>query len=310
MRLEFCELDAESVDKLTPYYGKRHDQTCDSTIFDSYLWGEYCDVRYCIRDNKAVLWLLTVEEKKFAALPVCSMEDLPVYMAELEQYFNEELHIPLEIHLADEPAVEYLKLPADRYCVEELFDARDYLYDAKALQELTGKKLRKKKNHINAFLKEYEGRYEYRTLHCSDKLDIWNFLDRWSRIKEPESESRLDYEVEGIHRILNNCSRLHVKMGGIYIDGQLEAFSMGTYNETEKMAIIHIEKANPEIRGAYQMINRLFLIHEFPQAEIVNREDDMGLEGLRHAKMSYDPIGFAKKFRIRQLWSEENKRDL
>ena len=84
-------------------------------------------------------------------------------------------------------------------------------------------------------------------------------------------------------------------MGGIYVDDQLEAFSIGSYNSKEKMAIIHIEKANPEMRGLYQMINQQFLIHEFPDAEIVNREDDMGLPGLRQAKMSYVPMGFAEK---------------
>ena len=66
------------------------------------------------------------------------------------------------------------------------------------------------------------------------------------------------------------------------------------------MAVIHIEKANPEIRGLYQFINQQFLIHEFPEAVLVNREDDMGLEGLRQAKMSYNPIGFARKYKIVQ----------
>ena len=85
------------------------------------------------------------------------------------------------------------------------------------------------------------------------------------------------------------------------MDDALEAFSIGSYNAREKMAIIHIEKANPEMRGLYQLINQQFLIHAFPEAELVNREDDMGLPGLRQAKMSYAPIGFARKFRIRQL---------
>ena len=71
------------------------------------------------------------------------------------------------------------------------------------------------------------------------------------------------------------------------------------------MAIIHIEKANPEIRGLYQFINQQFLIHEFHEAEIVNREDDMGLPALRQDKLSYEPMEFARKFRIRQLWPEE-----
>ena len=90
-------------------------------------------------------------------------------------------------------------------------------------------------------------------------------------------------------------------MGGVYIDDSLEAFSVGSFNPGENMAVIHIEKANPEIRGLYQYINREFLIHAFPQAALVNREDDLGIEGLRKAKMSYNPVGFERKYLVQQI---------
>ena len=101
---------------------------------------------------------------------------------------------------------------------------------------------------------------------------------------------------------------MNIRMGGIYVDGELEAFSIGSYNPTERMAVIHIEKANSDMRGLYQLINQQFLIREFPEAEIVNREDDLGIEGLRKAKMSYCPIDFARKYRIRQLDYKPDKR--
>ena len=89
-------------------------------------------------------------------------------------------------------------------------------------------------------------------------------------------------------------------MAGIFVNDKLEAFTIGSYNELEKMAIIHIEKANPNIRGLYPYINQQFIINAFPDAYIV-REDDLGLEGLRKAKLSYEPIGYAKKYRVIQL---------
>lgn len=301
MNLEFKKLTAEDVGVLNKYYGKRHDQTCDSVILDNFLWNEYYEVCYATVGEDALLWTMTIHGKKYAALPVCKEEDLPIYLDMLRQYFNENLNLPLEIYLADEPAVEFLNLPPDKYSVEELPDSRDYLYGAEALRTLAGKDLRKKRNHLNAFMKRYEGRYEYRTLCCSDSHEVWNFLVRWREQKGQEVEGHLDYEVHGIHDILKNCSILNVRMGGVYIDGELEAFSVGTYNEREKMAVISIEKANPDFAGLYQYINQQLLIHEFPDAELVNREDDMGLPGLRQAKMSYAPAGFAKKYRIRQI---------
>ena len=127
-------------------------------------------------------------------------------------------------------------------------------------------------------------------------------MDRWREEKGEEVEEHLDYEVRGIHEILKNCSLLNVRMSGVYIDGHLEAFTIGSYNPLEKMAVIHIEKANPEIRGLYQFINQQFLIEEFPDAVLINREDDLGLEGLRKAKLSYNPIDYARKYQVEQIW--------
>ena len=101
-------------------------------------------------------------------------------------------------------------------------------------------------------------------------------------------------------RFYKNCFAIDHCIGGIFIDGKLEAFSIGAYNPREEMAVISIEKANPNVPGIYQVINQEFLIHEFPKAKIVNREDDMGLQGLRRAKESYNPIGFARKYMVLQ----------
>lgn len=301
MSLEFKKIEVNSILEMLPFYAMRHNMTCDSVFLESYVWKDYYNVRYAIWENKALLWLMENEGRCFSAMPLCREEDLPGAFAAIEKYFNEELGYPLVINLADEYAVKYLNLPEDRYLVEEQVDSRDYLYNGDAMRSLAGKKLHKKKNRVNAFKREYEGRYEYRRLCCSDSHDVWVFLDRWRQQKGEEVEEHLDYEVKGIHDILKNCSEFSIHMGGVYIDGQMEAFTIGSYNPVEHMAVIHIEKANPEINGLYQFINQQFLIEEFPEAEWVNREDDMGLEGLRKAKMTYYPADYARKYLVEQL---------
>ena len=301
MSLEFKKIEINSIQEMLPFYAMRHNMTCDSVFLESYVWKDYYNVRYAIWENKALLWLMENEGRCFSAMPLCREEDLPGAFAAIEEYFNEELGYPLVINLADEYAVKYLNLPEDKYLVEEQVDSRDYLYNGDAMRSLAGKKLHKKKNRVNAFKREYEGRYEYRRLCCSDSHDVWVFLDRWRQQKGEEVEEHLDYEVKGIHDILKNCSEFSIHMGGVYIDGQMEAFTIGSYNPVEHMAVIHIEKANPEINGLYQFINQQFLIEEFPEAEWVNREDDMGLEGLRKAKMTYYPADYARKYLVEQL---------
>lgn len=303
MKLEFKPVDVECVDKLSPFFAQRPNKTCDSVFLDSYLWRNYYQVRYAVSDNKAVQWLMEHEGVVSSAMPACKEEDLKYYFEEITEYFNKVLNKPLKINLADEEAVKYLKLEeqTDRFRVTEQVDLKDYLYEGEKLRTLSGKKLHKKKNHLNQFLKAYEGRYEYRHLCCSDRDDVWKFLDRWREAKGEETEEHLDYEVHGIHDILKNCSSFRVRMGGVYIDGNMEAFSIGSYNPLEDMAVIHIEKANPEIKGLYQFINQQFLVHEFPDVSLINREDDLGLEGLRKAKMSYYPVDFARKYQVEQI---------
>ena len=294
--LKFERFTCEDVDRLRDYYFMRPNRTCDSAPLDSFIWRDYYDVKRCVVNEDCVLMTECDDGIMAAAIPLCREEDLPKYFRLLERYFNEVLKKPLVIFLADEEGVNALRASGalDAYEVKEEEDLKDYLYDAEA----------------------YEGRWQYRSLKAEDKLDILSYLTSWKLKKDEVGEGTgidaneesydamesLDAEILGVHDILNNdCVFENVRIGGIYIDGSLKAFSIGNYNPREKMAVIDIEKAEPDIIGLYQMINREFLIHEFPEAEIVNREDDVGLPGLRRAKLSYYPIDYARKYAVRQL---------
>ena len=302
--LQFSEMRVEDSTRIAPFFYRRPNKTCDSCALDSYLWREYCDILIAEEEDKALFLLMDRDGEKYTAMPYCDEEALPVYFKRIEEYFNEVLKQPLKIYLADEEAIKFLTLEENpRYLVKEEEDFKDYLYDAEELRTLPGKRFYKKKNRVNKFKREYEGRWEYRSICCSEKVVVWEFLDRWyqSRVKEEgNGEDTLEYEIKGIHEVLQNCMSIDHYIGGIFIDGRLEAFSIGAYNPREEMACISIEKGNPEIPGIYQVINQEFLVHEFPQAKFVNREDDMGLAGLRKAKESYNPIGFARKYMVVQ----------
>ena len=98
--------------------------------------------------------------------------------------------------------------------------------------------------------------------------------------------------------MLDHLDILGSKIGAIRIDGKLEAVTLGSVINDGKEAIIHVEKANSDIRGLYAYINQTFLQEVFPEVSIVNREDDLGIEGLRKAKMSYEPLRLEDKYTI------------
>ena len=183
-------------------------------------------------------------------------------------------------------------------------DLFDYVYDGESMRELKGRKNVKKRNHINYFIKEYEGRYEYRLLDEEDFDACLALVQEWTSNKEENGQidEEMEEELIGIKKLFENYSVLKdkLKIAGIFIDGKLEAFTMGEYINPD-MALIHIEKANPSIRGLYPFINQQFLVHEFSDVEFVNREEDLGIEGLRKAKLSYHPVRFVEKYTVREV---------
>ena len=298
MNYEPQELLPEDYEELKKYFLLRNAGTCENIILDTYLWKNYYDTKY-IKWDKGIVWLYSNKDEVFTWTPLAKPEDLREGFEFVKKYFNEELGLKLKMYLVDEEAVNILNLPEDQYIVEEDRNYFDYVYDAEKLRNLSGKKYHKKKNHVNAFLKEYDGRYDFRLMCCMEEGHVQEFLEQWRDARDIEDEyNRVDYELEGIKYVLDHCRMLKMRMGGVFIDGKLEAFSLGSYSPEEKTAYIHVEKANPEIRGLYPFINREFLRQGFEDAEFVNREDDMGLEGLRKAKLSYHPVKLVKKYNI------------
>lgn len=280
----------------------------EGQFLNQFIWADFYDTKYITKDSY-LFFLLTIHGQLRTMMPYCKQEDIESAFLEIKDYFNQELGIPLNMHLCDKNFIETM-MQSERFTkeftVEEDRDSFDYVYDVEKMKSLTGKDYSSKRNHLNSFLKEYKDRFEYRRLSCASTEEIKDFHLRWLDDRgiydNPVSENSnfITCEEKGVFRIFKNCFLLDSKIGGVYVDGKLEAYSIGCYNPATKYAYIHIEKANPEIRGLYNYINQQFLIHEFPDAEFVNREDDLGQEGLRKAKMTYRPVYLAEKYIIRQ----------
>lgn len=291
----------EDYEKLKGYFKLRKPVTCENVITDSYIWKNYYDTKYYINEY-GLVWIYRIKNQVFSSVPLCTDENMLASFYEMKEYFNSVLGEKLKLYLVDEHTKNVLNLPKDKFLVEEERDYFDYLYNAKELMALSGKKYHKKKNHVNGFLKEYENRYRIKIADKSDIEPIKEFLIKWHNKRNIIDEyNRDDYELKGIFYVLEHCDMLKYKMMLVYVDDVIEGFTLGTYLREEKTAYIHVEKANPDIRGLYAFINREFLKNCFSEAEYVNREDDMGLEGLRKAKLSYNPIELIKKYTITEL---------
>lgn len=297
---ELYSMELKDYEKLKKFFALRPARTCESIVTNSFIWKDYYQAKYYI-NKYGIVFLYYLDNEVFTSSPLCKSQDLKACIEDMEKYFNQVLGKKLLLYVADEDTVNALKDMTDKYEIEEDRRYFDYVYDGEKLRTLSGKKYHKKKNHVNGFLKEYGDRYEARRLCCSDRELIFTFLDKWHKARDIQDEYNRDkYEIEGIKYLLQDCSKVDMEMYGVFIDGELQAFTLGTYLKDLKMVFVHVEKANPEIRGLYPFINQQFQRDCFPEAELVNREDDMGLDGLRQAKMSYNPLYMEKKYTIRQ----------
>ncbi|CEQ28190.1 DUF2156 domain-containing protein [Paraclostridium sordellii] len=296
----FKEIDIDSYKELRPFFNSVDYEACEYCFTTLYMWRDMYKTSYYIEDDFAII-VGEYEGDRFSVLPLAKKDKIHKAIAFMINYFKNEDH-RIYLRAVTKEVVELLQkdYPGRFEYIEER-DYFDYVYDAESLRTLKGRKNQKKRNHLNYFIKEYEGRVEYKKLDKENFDDCITLLKAWTVNKEEngDKEEGIDDEFVAIKKIFDHYDVLRedVKISGIYIDNKLEAFTIGE-KINEHMAVIHIEKANPEIRGLYPYINQQFLVNEFSDVELVNREEDLGLEGLRKAKLSYHPCKFVEKYTV------------
>ena len=197
------------------------------------------------------------------------------------------------------------RLMPGRFAYEADRDGFDYLYDIDRLADLTGKKLHAKRNHINRFMDNnpswvYEEITPQTLPECLEMDQEWY---RRSMVREGAAEER-DLGDEGIalRTAMDHYHALGLEGGLIRVYGEVVAFTMGDRLNSDTYDV-HFEKAYGELQGAYAMINREFarwVRAKHPNVRYLNREDDMGVEGLRKAKESYYPDRMVEKYAATQ----------
>ena len=170
----------------------------------------------------------------------------------------------------------------------------DYIYSIQELIELKGRKFEAKRHHIRTFLRNTPD-FSYEVMNADNALECVPVTKAWLRRQQSDDEI-LQAETFAVEQALTQFAELNLSGGLIRIDGKIKAFTVGEAL-SEDTVVIHIEKADPEVVGLYQMINREYLAHSWSHMTFVNREEDMGIPGLRAAKLSYRPIRMVEKYR-------------
>lgn len=205
---------------------------------------------------------------------------------------------PEIIRVPEELAQLWQRALPEMLDIEEDRGQWEYLYSQEELATLPGRRFHKKHTHLNNYIKSY-GEPDYRPISDAMVEDVLGLQDDWCQWHECEGSLSLRAENEAINRVLSHWNRFRGLVGGsLYVDGRIVAFSVGEDLDGKSLGV-HFEKGLGGFKGVYQTINCAFSRHAGRGFATINRAQDLDEAGLRQAKMTYNPVGFLRKYRVR-----------
>lgn len=266
-------------------------RSCDYSFGNNFIWRVPNNIRAA--DVNGFYCLLSGENGECAYMyPAGSGDVKPVIEALLAD--AEERGRRFIMRGVSQETVKLLEtLFPGKFTCESNRDYCDYIYSVEHMISLSGKKLHGKRNHIARFQDNPDWVYEDITAQNIDDCRAMNA--EWCKLYHCTDDPSLNHEACAVKQAFDNFFALDLHGGLLRVDGRVVAYTMGE-PLTADTYVMHIEKAFPEVQGAYPMINREFLVHNCKDYLYVNREEDLGDEGLRKAKTSYYPDILLEKF--------------
>ena len=296
--LNFKPVTLADREWMAPVIFAENSRNADYSFVNIYAWGASYEARWACVDGCLVIWTVIAGVDYYAyPLGADTDEKLRAVVEALLEHCRDrkdELRI-ISIAPAQVPRLEAL-FPG-RFTFTPRTELFDYVYSAERLSTLAGKKLHAKRNFIHHF--EAEHSWELVPMR-PDNVGLAAEMDGlWVIEQAGDAMETAMAEARAIRTALKDFDRLGLEGAFLFADGTPCAFTLGE-RLCEDTYVIHYEKANASIMGAYPMVNREFvrlILQKYPELKWINREDDMGLENLRKAKRSYYPDFMEEKYK-------------
>ncbi|KIO42702.1 DUF2156 domain-containing protein [Sanguibacteroides justesenii] len=289
--IQFKPIKIEDKEVITSYLLPDNNRDCNLSFVNLCSWQFLTDSCFAIVDDCLVIRFTLDEERVVYLMPV-GRGDIKAVIGLLKEQAKVEGH-PLRIHGVFPRMEEWLnrEFPGRfEYILDR--DYFDYIYWRKDLAELKGKNFQAKRNHVNKFKRMYS--YEYTPLTPDLVPHCLELEEKWCEEHDCDESESLENERKALNFALRHFEELELTGGALWVDGEIVAFTYGVPVTHDTFAV-HIEKADTRIEGAYNMINQEFASHLPEQYIYLNREEDLGIPGLRKAKLSYRPVMLLEK---------------
>ncbi len=293
LEFDFKRPQLEDKEVISHYFKHHTSRSCERTFVNVFLWARFYNVTFAIIEDTLVF--KSEDENSFAfAYPAGEPENVKKALDTLYQY-SQERGVPFRLYNVTPDHFEQIEAwYPGRFQIEYNEDLADYVYESEKLCTLAGKKLHGKRNHINKFKSLYEGRWSYETMSGDNVAECFQMALKWRNQNGCDDDPEKNSEMCVTLNSLRLFRELELTGGILRVDGQIVAFTIGEPVCSDTF-VVHIEKAFPDVQGAYTMINQQFVEHECMDYRYVNREEDTGDEGLRKAKRSYRPVFMVEK---------------
>jgi len=289
--LNFIMLTLNDIQKIKPYFLYSTNKTCDNTVGGTFMWRDYFSVEYAEWNNNLVFKVKVQYHNDITAFTLPLGADRIGCIEEIEKYCRAE-GIPVVFCTMTKDDISFLNTRFNNYQLFHEKDWSDYIYSASDIVTLTGRKYNGQRNHINYFKKAYD-KYSFEIITEKNIDEVREFYRSLGAIIK-NSDLFIEERTKTFE-VLDNYETYGLIGGVLKIDNSIVAFSIG--EKCRNVLFIHIEKADLRYRGAYQMINNEFAkYYVSSEIEYVNREEDVGDEGLRRSKESYHPFDIIDKY--------------
>ena len=287
--MQFNTLTDAHIDECRPYFELLSHPTCDYTVGGVFMWRDLYNIEYARHSDCLFIRYYEESGDMYYGMPMCKDTDVAASINKLIEFERQQGNNIIRFCAIPKEYLDYfegVELKSVTYPQPDFFD---YLYSAENLITLSGKKYSGQRNLISQFCRLYEERFEKISVQNID--DVCSFFDSFSAVGMSEDKNA---ENDLVRQVLKS-SDLYGMFGGVlYANGKVAGFSVG--EQVGDTLYVHIEKADRNIKGAYQTLNNRFAACFGKNAEYINREDDAGDEGLRKAKLAYHPIQLLEKF--------------
>lgn len=279
--------DRETITKYTMH--SRH-RNCDMSFSNLCSWKFLYNTQFAEVDGFLVLKFWANEQ--LAHMMPIGDGDLKRVVDDLEKNATEQSQTFCMLGVTPDMKEDIEKALPGKFIFTADRNYADYIYLRSDLATLSGKKFQPKRNHVNKFRKTYN--YEYIPITPDHIQECLRLEAEWCKMNNCDQQDGTGNERRAIIYALNHFEELGLSGGLLRVDDSIVAFTFGMPINQDTFGV-HVEKADVRIDGAYAMINYEFANHIPEQYTYINREEDLGIEGLRKAKLSYQPVIILEK---------------